>query len=75
VQLVPYLYGLGNSGGGAVTLSLASIPGSTNRLWGSADLVQWQAMATSSADTNGFLQSTDTNAIGQSKMFYRLALP
>ena len=75
VELVPYLCGLANAGGGAVTLSLASIPGSTNRLWASTDLVQWQVVATNIADSNGFFQITDTNAVGQSRLFYRLSFP
>lgn len=75
VQLVLNIYCLSNCASGAKTLYLASIPGSTNRLWASTNLIQWQVVATNSADSNGFFQITDTNAIGYRTMFYRLSWP
>jgi len=75
VQLVPNICCLSNCASGAMTLYLASLPGSTNRLWASTNLVQWQVVATNSADCNGFFQITDTKAIGQRMMFYRLSWP
>lgn len=79
VQMVPTILMLSNNADGATILYLASFPGSTNRLWATTNLslpmAQWQVVATNSADSNGFLQITDTNAIGQSMMFYRLSMP
>jgi len=75
VQLVPNIYSLSNGAGGAKTLYLASIPGSTNRLWASTNLVQWQVIATNYAGSNGFFQFADTNTIGNSMKFYLLSWP
>ncbi len=75
VPLIPNIRNLSNSAAGAVTLYLASLPTSTNRLWTSTNLIQWQTMATNYADTNGFFQITDTNVLGRSRMFYRLSTP
>jgi len=61
---------------GAVILNLASVPGSTNRLWATTNLslpmAQWQALATNVV-TNGFFQFTDTNTAGYSMKFYRIS--
>ena len=79
VQVAPNISMLSNNADGATTLYLASFPGSTNRLWATTNLnlpmTQWQVVATNGADTNGFFQVTDTNAIGRSMMFYRLSTP
>jgi len=75
VPLIPNIRNLSNSAAGAVTLYLARLPTSTNRLWTSTNLIQWQTMATNYADTNGFFQITDTNVLGRSRMFYRLSTP
>ena len=64
--------------GGAVTLHLASIPGSTNQLWATTNLSlplgQWQVLATNVA-SNGFFDFTDTNTSGVKMKFYRLSTP
>jgi hypothetical protein len=75
VQLVPNIYQISNRAGGPVTLYLASIPGSTNRLWTSTNLMQWQAIATNYADNNGFFQITDPDATGYNLKVYRLSCP
>ena len=75
VQLIPNICCISNCGGGMMTLYLASVPGSTNRLWAGTNLSQWQVIATNTTDANGFFQITDTNAIGCSTMFYRLSSP
>jgi uncharacterized repeat protein (TIGR03803 family) len=70
--------GISWSAGGAVTLHLASIPGSTNRLWTTTNLSlpmgQWQVLATNLA-SNGFFEFTDTNTSGVKMKFYRLSSP
>jgi hypothetical protein len=62
----------------AVLLNLASVPGSTNRLWATTNLsppmTQWQVLATNVA-TNGFFQFMDTNTSGYPAKFYRLSTP
>jgi len=64
--------------GGAVILTVASTPGSTNRLWASTNLslpvAQWQVLATNVA-TNGFFEFRDTNASGNVMRFYRPSTP
>jgi hypothetical protein len=75
VQLIPNICSISCCAGGAATLYLTGIPGSTNRLWASTNLVQWQVVATNTAGSNGFFQITDTNAIGHGMMFYRLSWP
>ena len=75
VPLIPNIRTLSNSAAGALTLYLASIPSSTNRLWASTNLRQWQAIATNHADSNGFFQITDTNLPGHDRVFYRLSVP
>ena len=63
---------------GAVILNLASVSGSTNRLWATTNIslpmTQWQVLATNVA-TNGFFQFMDTNTSGYPVKFYRLSTP
>jgi hypothetical protein len=75
VPLIPNIRNLSNSGAGALTLYLASIPNSTNRLWASTNLMQWRTIATNYADSNGFFQITDSNVLGHDRIFYRLSAP
>lgn len=63
---------------GAVLLNLASIAGSTNRLWATTNLslpmAQWQVLTTNVA-TNGIFHFMDTNTSGYPMKFYRLSTP
>jgi uncharacterized repeat protein (TIGR03803 family) len=63
---------------GMVVLTVASTPGSTNRLWAGTNLMlpaaQWQVLATNIA-TNGFFEFRDTNTSGNSVRFYRSSTP
>ncbi len=77
VLLQPNEYGISN-GGRIYTLWLASVPGSTNRLWATTNLAlpfgQWRLIATNVAGSNGLFQFADTNS-GNKAKFYRLSLP
>jgi len=78
VLLQPNCYGISNSASGAVTLFLASAPGSTNRLWATTNLnlpfARWQPIWTNAADASGIFQFTDVNAGGSAK-YYILSSP
>jgi uncharacterized repeat protein (TIGR03803 family) len=69
---------INRSARGAVMLNLASMPGSTNRLWATTDLslpmADWEVLATNVA-TNGILQFADPNTSGAQAKFYRLSTP
>ncbi|HWC59340.1 MAG TPA: choice-of-anchor tandem repeat GloVer-containing protein, partial [Verrucomicrobiae bacterium] len=64
--------------GGVATLSVASTPGSTNRLWVATNanlpLAQWQSIATNIA-TNGVFQFMDSDTSGKPMKFYRVSTP
>ena len=77
VLLQPNEYGISVSNK-AIILKLASTPGSTNRLWFATNLntpVNWQAIATNIAGTNGLYQVADTNTAGRPIKFYRTSNP
>ena len=78
VLLQPNEYGISN-GGGNFTVFMASLPGSTNRLWTTTNLpappAQWRVIATNVAGANGLFQFADTNVSGSNAKFYRLSLP
>ncbi len=75
----PVIRGIVHDSNAQVTLSLASVASSTNRLWAAASLVtpldQWQVVATNTAGTNGLFQITDTNLVGVPQKYYRLSTP
>jgi hypothetical protein len=77
VWLCPNVYGIaaGADGGGSITLNLASIPGSTNRLWASTNLTFWEVIATNAAGADGLFQLTDTNTTLKKMQFYRISTP
>jgi uncharacterized repeat protein (TIGR03803 family) len=79
VLLQPNPYGISSSNGGKMNLNLASIPGSTNRLWTTTNITlpmtQWQIIATNVMDSNGFSQVTDTNTSPFKAKYYRLSMP
>ena len=71
----PNVYAFALGGNGAFTLNLASLPGSTNRLWTSTNLVTWQVLGTNAAGPTGLFQFIDTNTAGVKVKFYRLSTP
>ena len=75
VRLEPDSYGLTNVTGTKATVQLASVPGSTNRLWASTNLQTWQVVGTVVVDGNGFVQFTDTNIAKLPGRYYRLSNP
>ena len=79
VLLQPNSYGVSNSGGGNRTVFVAGLPGSTNRLWTTTNLLfpmpQWQVLATNVMDGSGLGQFLDTNTAGVPAKFYRLSIP
>jgi hypothetical protein len=61
---------------GSITLNIASLTPSTNRLYAATNPAQpvvWQPIYTNV--TGGLWQFTDTNAIGNPARFYRLSTP
>jgi len=75
VLVQPNIYALAPNGNGTCTLSLASLPGSTNRLWASTNLVTWQILATNTAAATGLFQFIDPNTAGLKLKYYRLSTP
>jgi len=73
--LEPNIYGCTMAGNGNFIINLASSPSSTNRLWGSTNLVNWQVLATNIAGANGLFQFQDINAQGSKTKYYLLSLP
>jgi uncharacterized repeat protein (TIGR03803 family) len=73
------IYAISNSGPGSMTLRLAGAPGSTYRLWATANpklpFGQWQPIATNTVDATGLSQFIDTNTSGTSAKFYILSSP
>jgi uncharacterized repeat protein (TIGR03803 family) len=68
-----------NPSNGSVSLALANVAKSTNRLWATTNLVStnfWRVIATNVMATNGLWFFTDTNAAQTNKIrFYRLSTP
>ena len=75
VLVQPNIYALAPNGNGTCTLNLASLPGSTNRLWASTNLVTWQVLATNTAAATGLFQFIDPNTAGLKLKYYRLSTP
>jgi len=76
VLIEPNIYGLSNHIGGSTTVYLASIPGSTNRLWGTTNLsLPFLVIATNTANSNGLFQFLDPTIAGIKAKFYRLSMP
>jgi len=78
VLVQPNIYAISNSGG-SFTVSLASLPNSTNRLWATTNAVlpfaQWQVIGTNVTDSNGLSLYLDMNPAGAPQKFYRLSCP
>jgi hypothetical protein len=75
VLLQPNLYGFSLGTNRVFTLDLASAPASTNRIWSSTNLINWQVLATNIPDATGLFQFMDTNTQGSKVKFYRLSTP
>lgn len=79
VQFMPNIYAVTAGGSGTITLGLGSYPGTTNRLWATANpalpMSQWQLLATNVTDASGLAQFTDTNSLAVPVKFYRLSYP
>lgn len=59
-------------GQGTMGLTLQqATPGAAYELLGSSNLVDWIGLGTNSADSNGVLQFSDTNAAGLASRYYR----
>lgn len=75
----PNIYGIyGNPSASSTTLLLASLPGTTNILYGTTNLTlplgQWHSLATNAAPTTGFFQYLDSTTKGVPAKFYTLKL-
>jgi uncharacterized repeat protein (TIGR03803 family) len=75
INLFPVIRAVSQSCGGNCSLSLGSYPNSTNSLWASTNLSQWQLVGTVITDTNGLSGFLDTNTVGMLWKFYRLSCP
>jgi hypothetical protein len=77
VLIEPNPYAVSNSSdGSSTTVFLASIPGSTNRLWATTNLrLPFSVIATNVADPDGLFQFIDLNTAGINAKFYRLSTP
>jgi hypothetical protein len=75
VLLQPNLYGFSLGTNRVFTLDLASAPASTNRIWSSTNLINWQVLTTNIPDATGLFQFMDTNTQGSKVKFYRLSTP
>jgi uncharacterized repeat protein (TIGR03803 family) len=80
VLLQPNSYAVSSANGGNMTVYLAGVAGSTNRLWTTTNLglpmTQWQVISTNVMNMDGFSQFTDTNAGGSyAQRYYRLSMP
>lgn len=76
-DLASRIVGVTNQGGGAVTLTVAGIPGWTYQVQAASNFafpLFWQTLATNTADTNGLFQFTDLGATN-TESYYRLGTP
>jgi autotransporter-associated beta strand protein len=74
-NLTNSIVGITNQGGGAVTLTVAGIPGWTYQTLAVSNLtfpLSWQALSTNIAGTNGLFQFTDLGATN-AECYYRAA--
>jgi len=61
-----------------VTLGVLTLPYSTNLVWAATNLtppVEWQAISTNIANSNGTWQFTDTNAVNFPERYYQFSIP
>lgn len=74
----PYMYGPIHNSNGSVTLNSICLPGSTNFVLSTSNLVPpvvWKKISTNIAGATGNLQFTDTNAPHYKTRFYKIGSP
>jgi hypothetical protein len=70
-SLTPLNFTIRNAGGSSFKLAFDGVPGFTYRLQYSQDLINWQMLATITADEFGVCQYTDAPPANAPARFYR----
>jgi fibronectin-binding autotransporter adhesin len=66
---------ISTDGGGVATITFAGVPGHTNVVQASTDMISWVNISTNIAGTNGLWQVIDTDAPSFPNRFYRSYQP